>query len=173
MSRSGSGTSEGAARKSRPLVVNGWRLFVWTEFAERWRALRGEVERLRQHDPEGYRSTPAAKLLAAVRDAVLRDIPADPSSERYRQGNTLGREFKHWRRDTFFQRFRLFFRYSSGAKIIVYVWLNDASTLRKRGARTDPYVVFRNMLERERPPDDWDALIRACREWTDVEAAGP
>ncbi len=162
-------SGEGAARKPRPLVVNGWRLYVWPGFADRWHALRAAVEKLRQRDPEGYRRAPAAKLLAAVRDAVLRDIPADPGAARYRQGKTLGAEHKHWRRDTFFERFRLFFRYSTEAKVIVYAWLNDESTLRKRGARTDPYTVFRKMLERGEPPDDWDALIRASREWTDAE----
>lgn len=172
MARSKSGAREGAARTPRPLVVNGWRLFVWPEFAERWRALRADVERLRQNKPHEYRNAPAAKLLAAVGDAVLRDIPADPGAERYRQGKTMGAEYTHWRKDSFFERFRLFFRYSSQAKIIVYAWLNDEKTLRKRGARTDPYAVFRSMLERGQPPDDWDALLRACREWTELEAGG-
>lgn len=38
----------------------------------------------------------------------------------------------------------------------------------------DPYVVFRKMLERGRPPDEWDALLRACHEWSheDAEASG-
>jgi toxin YhaV len=157
------------AKKPRPLVVNGWRLMVWSEFAERWHALRAEVERLRQRDPGGYRKTAAAKLLAAVRDAVLRDIPADPGAERYRQGITVGGGYAHWRRDMFFQRFRLFFRYSSRHRIIVYAWLNDENTLRKRGARTDPYFVFRKLLERGTPPDDWDSLIAACRDWTGVD----
>lgn len=101
-----------------------------------------------------------------MKDAVLRDIPADPGAKRYRQGKTVGEEYTHWRRATFFARFRLFFRFSSRYKIIVYTWLNDENTLRKRGARTDPYVVFRKMIERKRPPDDWDALVQACREWT-------
>ncbi|MGQ0815982.1 MAG: hypothetical protein ACT4O1_16245 [Gemmatimonadota bacterium] len=47
------GSSEGQAT---PLVVNGWRLLVWTEFEERWRALKTEVERLRKRDPSGYRT---------------------------------------------------------------------------------------------------------------------
>jgi toxin YhaV len=150
--------------------VNGYRLLVWPAFAERWRALKAEVERLRERDPGGYRGAPAAKLLAAVRDASLRDIPRDPGAARYRQGNTLGSEYRHWRRDKFFRRFRLFFRYSTGAASIAYVWLNDEATLRKSGAKTDAYSVFRAMLEQGRPPTDWDDLVRECREWTDREA---
>ncbi len=160
---------EGAGEKPRPLVVNGYALMVWSAFATRWRELRAEVERLRANDPEGYRRAPAAKLLAAVRDGVLRDIPANPGHDGYRQGNTMGAEHSHWRRASFFERFRLFFRYSSTHRVIVYAWLNDERTLRKSGARTDPYVVFRKMLEAGRPPDDWDALLRAYREWTDKD----
>jgi toxin YhaV len=115
----------------------------------------------------GYLLAPAPKLLAAVRDATLRDIPGDPGADRYRQGNTLGPGYRHWPRDKFFQRFRLFFRYSSDPALIAYVWLNDDSTLRKSGGRTDAYAVFRAMLERGRPPTDWDDLVRECRTWTD------
>jgi toxin YhaV len=156
-------------RKPRPLVVNGFRLLVWPAFAGQWRDLKAQVERLRERDPEGYRVAPAAKLLAAVRDATLRDIPSDPGAARYRQGNTLGPDHRHWRRDTFFRRFRLFFRYSTDAASIAYVWLNDESTLRKSEARTDAYAVFRAMLERGRPPTDWNDLVRECYEWTDRE----
>jgi toxin YhaV len=151
----------------RALVANGYRLLVWPAFAERWGALKAEVERQRERDPDRYRGAPAAKLLAAVRDATLRDIPRDPGGSRYRLGTTLGSEYRHWRRDRFFQRFRLFFRYSTDATSIVYVWLNDESSLRKSGARTDAYAVFRAMLEQGRPPTDWDDLIRECRARTD------
>jgi toxin YhaV len=154
-------------QRPRPVIVNSYHLLVWPAFAERWRKLRDEVERLRNADPENYQRSPAARLLAAVRDATLRDIPQDPGADCYRQGNTLGSEYRHWRRDRFFQRFRLFFRYSSDPAMIAYVWLNDDSTLRKSGARTDAYAVFRTMLERGRPPTDWEDLMRECRRWTD------
>jgi toxin YhaV len=78
------------------------------------------------------------------------------------QGDT----YKHWRRDKFFRRFRLFFRYSGSPGLIAYVWLNDESTLRQSGARTDPYLVFRAMLERGRPPADWSELVEECRKWS-------
>ena len=163
-------TGGGAAeRKPRPLVVNGYHLLVWPAFAERWRHLKAEVERLRDRDPDGYKKAPAAKLLAAVRDATLREIPKDPGAPRYRQGKTLGSDYRHWRREKFFRRFRLFFRYSTDPSLIAYVWLNDESTLRKSGARTDTYTVFRTMLERGRAPTDWNDLVRECRMWTDAD----
>jgi len=167
MAERGQSSAGSPGERPRPLIVNGYHLLVWPAFAERWRKLKEEVERLRLRDPESYRHAPATRLLAAVRDAALRDIPGDPGADRYRQGNTLGPEHRHWRRDKFFQRFRLFFRYSSDPALVVYVWLNDESTLRKSGARSDAYSVFRAMLEQGRPPTDWEALVRECREWAD------
>lgn len=160
---------DAAERRPRPLVVNGYHLLVWPAFAERWQRLRADVERLRDRDPDGYKKAPAAKLLAAVRDATLRDIPEDPGAPRYRQGKTLGPDNRHWRREKFFRRFRLFFRYSNDPPLLAYVWLNDESTLRKNGARTDAYAVFRTMLQRGRPPTDWKDLVRECRTWTEAD----
>jgi toxin YhaV len=134
---------------------------MWAEMADRWTRLRAEVERLRTVDPEGYRRKPATKMLAMLATLMLREIPANPGHPSYRQGRTLGGSYAHWRRAKFFQRYRLFFRYHSERKIIVYVWLNDESKLRQRGARTDAYAVFRRMLESGSPPDSFADLVRA------------
>ena len=143
-------------------MVNGWTILVWTQFRERWTSLRLEVARLKARDPEGYRGHPLAKLLRNVAEIVLEQVPTDPGASRYRQGTKLGPRYKGWHRAKFNQRFRLFFRYSTTQKIIVYGWLNDEGTLRKEGARTDPYAVFRRMLDGGQPPDDWDELVAAC-----------
>lgn len=102
-------------------------------------------------------------MLAMLAALMLREIPADPGAREYRLGRTLGPRFTHWRRAKFFGRFRPFFRYHSGRRIIVYVWLNDEHTLRKAGSRTDVYAVFAAMLTRGVPPDDFEALVRASR----------
>jgi toxin YhaV len=59
-------------------------------------------------------------------------------------------------------RFRLFFRYSSTHKIIIYAWVNDSETLRTYGSKKDVYAVFKGMLDDGNPPDDWDELMRVC-----------
>ena len=46
--------------------------------------------------------------------------------------------------------------------MIVYAWVNDRNTLRKEGARTDPYRLFAAMLENGNPPDDWPSLLAAA-----------
>ncbi|HEX8695367.1 MAG TPA: type II toxin-antitoxin system YhaV family toxin [Longimicrobium sp.] len=153
-----------------PFVVNGWKIYVWSEFAERWRALRQAVEVLRRNDPLGWVHHPEARFLEALRRVVLEQIPSDPGSERYRQGLTLGKEHRHWRRAKFLRRFRLFFRYHSENKIIIYAWLNDEDSLREAGARTDVYRVFDGMLRRGTPPSDWDALLTECEAWRQRDA---
>jgi toxin YhaV len=41
----------------------------------------------------------------------------------------------------------------------VYAWVNDENALRKAGARTNPYAVFRRRLDDGNPPDDWTTLL--------------
>lgn len=154
-----------------PLVCNGWRIFVWSEFRSTWTALRKEVERLSQVDPQGYKALSTTIFLRDVRDIILTEVPTDPAHDRYQQGNKLGKRYRHWRRAKFRRRFRLFFRYSSTRKIIIYVWLNSESTLRKEGDRTDVYTVFRAMLEGKRPPTDWSDLLAECEEWRASEVS--
>lgn len=82
----------------------------------------------------------------------------------FRQGNTLGDNRKHWFRAKFGNgRYRLFFRFDSRAKVIVYAWVNDAQSLRTYGSKTDAYRVFREMLDKGNPPDSWGRLVEAAR----------
>lgn len=144
--------------------ANGWTLLAHPLFLEQVERLTNAVERAKRRDPKTWRQSANAKLLAAIHHLAFERIPADPARPEFRQGGTLGPDRKHWFRAKFGgNRFRLFFRYSSTARIIVYAWVNDRDTLRASGSRTDPYAVFRAMLERDDPPDDWSALVAAAR----------
>jgi len=138
----------------------GWWLLSWPAFQAQFDRLVAEVERLRDRDPEGYRQHPQAKLLATVLRIITRDVPRDPGDKTFRQGGTLGAEHTGWLRAKFHQRFRLFFRYDSRRKAIVYAWMNDEGGLRKEGDRNDPYAVFRRMLQRGAPPASFEELLR-------------
>ena len=94
-------------------------------------------------------------------------IPADPAHPEYRQGNTLSPNYRHWLRAKFFGRFRLFCRYDSRSQLIVYAWVNAGRSLRERSARSDPYEVFRRMLESGNPPNDWAALVQQAGKQSD------
>ena len=142
------------------MVINGWHLFAHPQFLDQLDRLAAAVETERAKNPEQAGATANFKLLAALRKLVFETIPADPSRPEYRQGGTLGAARKHWFRAKFGgQRFRLFFRYDSRAKIIIYAWINDGTTLRTYGSKTDAYAVFRGMLDAGDPPDDWSALL--------------
>lgn len=90
---------------------------------------------------------------------ITERIPQDPSSADFRLGNALGQKYKLWFRAKFLQQYRIFFRYSSLRNIIVYAWVNDPSTLRAVGSKTDAYLVFKRMLESGRVPNNWDELV--------------
>lgn len=145
------------------LEVNGWQLFAHPLFLDQIEKLAAAVEKAQIKDPRGWRKSANAKLLAALRQLVFETIPQDPTRPEYRQGGTLGDTRKHWFRAKFGGgRFRLFFRYSSSARVIVFAWVNDENTLRTYGSKSDAYAVFRKMLDSGNPPDDWPALIAAA-----------
>ena len=146
------------------LSRNGWRLLAHPLFLDQLERLLASVERARRADPQGWRGKADARLLAALHALLLDRIPHDPLAAEFRQGNTLGPAHRHWFRARFGgNRFRLFFRADSRAKVIVYAWVNDRETLRKAGAGTDPYAVFARMLGQGNPPDDWSALLAAAQ----------
>lgn len=145
------------------LAVNGWQLFAHPLFLDQLDRLVAAVERTRTKESRGWRKSANAKLLAALRRLVFEAIPQDPTRAEYRQGGTLGGARKHWFRAKFGNgRFRLFFRYSTSARIIVFAWVNDETTLRTYGAKSDAYAVFRKTLDKGDPPDSWEALLAAA-----------
>lgn len=145
------------------LERHGWRLFGHALFLDQLERLLTAAERARRADPGGWQQNANVKLLGALRELALERIPRDPLAARYRQGNTLGPAHRHWLREKFGgNRFRLFFRADSAARVIVYAWVNDRDTLRKAGAASDPYAVFERMLAQGNPPDDLAALLRAA-----------
>ena len=78
----------------------------------------------------------------------------------FKLGKTLGDGNTHWYRAKFYQQYRLFFRFNSRAKIIVYAWVNDTKTKRAYESKSDAYLIFQKMLKRNRPPSDWDELVK-------------
>jgi toxin YhaV len=117
------------------------------------------VNRETGHEPDAL--TANQKLISILTKLMYHVVPSDPERAEYRQGHTLGQHRKHWFRAKFGNgRFRLFFRYRTDVRIIVYSWVNDGGTLRTYGSRTDAYAVFGRMLDAGNPPDDWDELVR-------------
>lgn len=146
-----------------PLNINGWTLFAHPLFLEQVAALTERVQQQKAKDPGGYQKKAPAKRLAAITKLALEDIPRDPTNPAFRQGNTLGSDRAHWYRAKFYQQYRLFFRFDTASKILIYAWVNDESTKRAYGSKQDAYAVFRKMLDAGNPPDSWDSLWHASR----------
>ncbi|WP_420826670.1 type II toxin-antitoxin system YhaV family toxin [Synechocystis salina] len=134
-------------------------MFAHPLFLEQVEELVAQVEHLRQKHPKEYKKKNATKRLAAIAKLAFDVIPQDPTRNEYRQGSTLGNDYKHWFRAKFFQQHRLFFRYHQESKIILLAWVNDENSKRAYESSTDAYKVFRKMLENGHPPNDWNDLL--------------
>lgn len=128
-------------------------------FAAQVAALDTEVRALKAKDPVGYLSKNATKRLARINELAFDIIPTDPGAETFRLGNTLGPSRRHWFRAKFYQQYRLFYRFDTNLRVIVYAWVNDASTKRAYDSKTDAYAVFARMLDSGNPPSDFSALL--------------
>ncbi len=142
---------------------HGWNLLFHDGLIEQLQKLQTAAQKAKAQDPQGFESNANLKLFNALAQLMLETVPSDPSRDEYRQGNTMGPAFRHWRRAKLGRRFRLFFRFDSKTRIIIFAWVNDENTLRSSGSKTDPYAVFQKMLQRGNPPDDWAALVSASK----------
>jgi toxin YhaV len=150
------------------IAVDGWTILAHPLLLDQLERLTAAVEAEKGRNPEAWAGTANAKVLVAVRTLIFETVPQDPARSEYRQGDTLGATRKHWFRAKFGNgRFRLFFRFHSRSKVIVFAWVNDDETLRTYGSKTDAYRVFKGMLDAGDPPDDWAALLKAA---SDAEA---
>ena len=113
--------------------------------------------------PDG-KATKDEKIIAAIRRITLEVVPSAVGAVQHRQGDSLGPQNKHWFRVKFFQQYRLFYRYDSASKIIIYVWVNDEHSLRAYGSKNDAYATFRKMLDGGYPPSTFEALLKEARE---------
>jgi toxin YhaV len=138
--------------------TQSWRLFAYRPLAQELAGLRETV--LAEHAAgKNIQESDTAKRLRHLRKLMLEDIPADPASARFRLGNTLGAEGRKWRRAKFLGRYRLFFRYDSTHRIIVYCWVNNEESLRTYASKTDAYATFQRMLATGAMPSDLINLV--------------
>lgn len=88
-------------------------------------------------DKSDFERKDAPKRLKAIRKLMFAVVPRNPAAPEYRQGKNTA-----WCRAKFFQQYRLFFRFHTQAKVIVFAWVNDDKTKRAYGSQTDAYRVF-------------------------------
>jgi toxin YhaV len=149
--------------KPKELIINGWCLLAHPLFLDQFEHLVSEVENIQEKNPAHYKEKNVTRRLAAINKLIFEKIPQDPTLPEYRQGTTLGDEYKHWFRAKFFQQYRLFFRYHLESKIIVYAWVNDENTKRAYNSKADAYHVFKKMLTKGHPPNNWNELLKEAK----------
>ncbi len=137
----------------------GWLLLAHPHFVDQYSVWLNASKKLQKKNPEKHAASDVAKRLATLDHLVFTVIPRDPADPRFLQGNSLGLTGKGWRRAKFGGQYRVFFRFDSKSKIIIFGWVNDATTLRAYGSKNDAYLVFSRMLKAGNPPSDWNQLL--------------
>jgi toxin YhaV len=131
------------------MVSNESRILFHAAFEHVLDELVAVVAKERERDPEHYKKSPRARLLAAIYKALKDEIPADPQHARYYQGEASGYAYRHWKRAKPAGEYRLFFKCvkesdeSNEGKVIIYVWLNGEMSLSKYQRHMDEYMAFR------------------------------
>ena len=114
---------------------HGWTLLFHDNLIEQMMKLCAAVLRAQEDDPHGFGSNANDKFFRALVQLIQNVVPSNPARDEYRQSNTMRPVYRHWRRAKLGRRYRLFFRYDSKAKVLVYAWINDEQTLRSSGSQ--------------------------------------
>jgi|GEM_PF-360364 len=140
--------------------INGWLVLYGTEFRQAYEELRAEVRKLKAElPPEVYLKHATVKLFAHIRHFVREVVPGNPNAPEFTLSGDLG-HFRRGQGHGIPDRYRIFWAFSSQRKVIVFLYLNDETTLRKAGSSTDPYEVFRWLLRQGRIGADFEANYR-------------
>lgn len=110
--------------------------------------LRDEARRLKGTLPaEGYQQHPTVKLAAAVFRLVAQTVPQDPNAPECRLRGSRS-AYRRAKGHGLPPRYRLFWVFSAQAKVIIFLYLNDDTTLSKEGDKNDPYAIFERLVRR-------------------------
>ena len=131
---------------------NNYLLKAHEMFFQRTVALSNEVEALsKKLSLEELKQHETVTLANRVYKATLETIPENPDHPSYR----LKADLKKYRRyKQGLGRYRLFFAFSHTPTIILYLYLNDRTSLRKEGDRNDPYERFGNFVRQGKVSHD-------------------
>ena len=131
---------------------NSYLLKTHEIFFQRTVELNNEVRALSKRlSPEVLAQHETVKLAHRVYQATLDTIPDNPDHPSYR----LKADLKKYRRyKQGLGRYRLFFAFSTTPTIILSLYLNERTTLRKEGDRNDPYERFRTFVRQGRVSHD-------------------
>lgn len=144
-------------------LIDDWEIYFFKIFYEQYHGLIKEVQALKRKRPKSYKRHFKTKFLKRLKIAIFSDVPSDPLHPKFNLGKTLGAKYKQFRRvkKGMPQRYRLFFQFSSQAETIVFIWVNDESSIRGQGGKHDVYNVFKSMIDNGTIPQKYSALFDA------------
>ncbi|NGX61725.1 MAG: Toxin YhaV [Chlamydiae bacterium] len=121
-------------------------------YAIRAENLKAEVQKLKSSLPqEKFVQHPKVKFAALLREATLNTIPEDPDIKKYKLHGDL-KKYRRYKQGL--KRYRLFFAFSSKPPIILYLYVNDAMSLREDGDKNDPYHIFSKLIRQKKVSHD-------------------
>jgi toxin YhaV len=152
--------------------INGWLVLLRPEFAQRYDELRREARRLQDAlSEQAYRTHPTVKLAAAVHRLVTQVVPQDPNRPEFQLKGDLA-QYRRAKQHGLPPRYRLFWVFSSSERVIIFLYLNDETTLRKEGDQNDPYEIFARMVRRGEIGSDFESNYAALRDAVELTGAG-
>lgn len=121
-------------------------------YADKVDELKQEIQKLKSSlSREEFLQHPDVKFADRLRRATKEIIPEDPNKKEYQ----LRDELKKYRRyKQGLQRYRLFFTFSFTPPLILYLYVNDKSSLRKDGDKNDPYAIFIKLVKQKKVSHD-------------------
>ncbi|MBJ6750290.1 type II toxin-antitoxin system YhaV family toxin [Geomonas anaerohicana] len=125
------------------MVSNESRIRFHAAFEQVLDELIAVVAKEKERNPQSYKDSPQAKLLARVYRAIKDEIPADPQHASFYQGEAEGHAYRQWRRAKPTKEHRLFFKWDKETNAIIYAWLNSEVSLVKYRSHMEAYRAFR------------------------------
>lgn len=114
--------------------------------------LKEEIKKLKLSiSTEEFRQHPDVKFAERLRRATKEVIPEEPDKKEYQLHGPL-KKYRRYKQGL--QRYRLFFTFSSRPPIILYLYVNDKSSLRKEGDKNDPYEIFTKWVNQKKVSHD-------------------
>lgn len=146
------------------LERHGWKLLYHPIFGDHYIDLRTRARALKAQLPaERFSTHPDVKLVAAVKRVITDTVPQDPNRPDFWLRGDLAK-FRRLKAYGLPDRYRLFYAFSSTARTIIYLYLNDTATLRKEGAATDPYEIFAGLVVSGQIGADFEANYARWRQ---------
>jgi len=133
-------------------VKNNYLLKAHEIFFQRTLELNNEVKALSEKlSQDELRQHETVKLAKRIYMAALETIPQNPNDPSYYLKDEL-RKYRRYKQGL--GRYRLFFAFSTTPKIILYLYLNDKTSLRKEGDKNDPYERFKAFVKQGKVSHD-------------------